>query len=131
MNSLFQRIILRYGVFLLLTLMSVGLLYFVCNFELRVKAPIHLFFDHHDRSWQGYMTDQRIVPFHPRDTLLVVQTTMGDVPFIVESIAPESGLIKMKLIPVGNSSFPNTYSDGFVFVGKEKLKDKVWRKNLP
>jgi hypothetical protein len=72
-----------------------------------------------------------MVPFHPRDTLLVVQTTMGDVPFIVESIAPESGLIKMKLIPVGNSSFPNTYSDGFVFVGKEKLKDKVWRKNLP
>lgn len=130
MNSLFQRIILRYGVFFILALMSIGLLYFVCNFELRVKASIHLFFDHHDRSWLGYMTDQKVVSFHPQDTLFVVQTTMGDIPFIVESIASEPGLVKMKLVPVGNKSFPNTYSDGFVFVGKEKLKDKVWRKSL-
>lgn len=34
-----RHFVLRYGVFVLLFFMSLGLLHFVCNFELHVKTP--------------------------------------------------------------------------------------------
>lgn len=47
-TPLLHRLALRYGVFLILMLMSVGMLYFVGKFELNIKTSIHLCRDPHD-----------------------------------------------------------------------------------
>lgn len=122
-----NRLVLRYGVFLLLALMSAGLLCFVHDFELRVKAPVHLFHDGHDRSWIGYVpVGQKDARFQPNDTLVVVQTPMGDIPYIVESVTPETGMLRLKLILVTHDSlFTNSYCEGFVYIGREKIMNKI------
>ena len=130
MHSLFQILILRYGVFFLIILMSMGILYLVFNFELRTKASVHLYFDHHDNSWYGYILGQPNVPFTPDDTLYVVQTANGDVPFVVKHIETEKEFTKMNLKPIGNHLILNDFCEGFVYVGQEKLKDKVLHNNF-
>lgn len=89
MTIQFRNLILRYGVFALLGLMSAGILFFVCSFELRVKTPIHLFYDNHGDYWHGYLANQKKVPFQVHDTLSVVQTSIGDISCIVENITFE------------------------------------------
>lgn len=130
MTMQIRHLILRYGVFVLLVLMSAGILSFVCSFELRVKTPIHLFYDSQKHCWHGYLSDQQCVSLQPKDTLLVVQTSVGDVPYVVEQIVPEPGMSHVALRPIKKETFPNTYSEGFVYVGKEKLKDKILSKKL-
>lgn len=89
MTIQFRNLILRYGVFALLGLMSAGILFFVYSFELRVKTPIHLFYDNHGDYWHGYLANQKKVPFQVHDTLSVVQTSIGDISCIVENITFE------------------------------------------
>lgn len=129
MNIQIRHLVLRYGVLSLLGLMSSGLLFFVCSFELRVKAPIHLFYDNRKHYWHGYL-ELKNVKFQPKDTLLVVQTSMGDMPFIVENIALEPGMLHIELRPIKKKIFPNTYCEGYVYVGKEKIKDKIVSQEL-
>ena len=126
-----RRLVLRYGVFALLALMSAGILYFVCSFELRVKAPIHLFYDGNGHCWQGYLAAQGKASFQPHDTLRVVQTPAGDFPCIVESVAVEPGMLRLTLRPVRKYALPDTYCEGFVFVGKERIMDKILSRKLP
>ncbi len=130
MTIQFRHLILRYGVFALLGLMSAGILFFVCSFELRVKTPIHLFYDNHGDYWHGYLANQKKVPFQVHDTLSVVQTSIGDISCIVENITFEPGMLHVALRPIKKEIFSNTYSEGFVYVGKEKLKDKILSKIL-
>ncbi len=125
MNVRIRHLVLRYGVFVLLVLMSAGTLSFVCGFELRVKTPIHLFYDSHGHRWHGYPADPRCAGFQPGDTLTVVQTSVGDIPYIVERIVPEPGTLHMTLLPLREEPLPGTYAEGFVFVGKERLVDKI------
>lgn len=125
-----RHLILRYGVFVLLVLMSAGILSFVCSFELRVKIPIHLFYDSHKHCWHGYLANQQCVNLQPKDTLLVMQTSIGDVPYIVEHIASEPGMLHIELRPIKKKIFPNTYCEGYVYVGKEKIKDKIVSQEL-
>lgn len=130
MNIQIRHLILRYGVFVLLVLMSAGMIFFVCSFELRVKTSIHLFYDGHEHCWHGYLSSPKNVGFQPQDTLLVVQTSMGDISYIVESIVTEPGMLHITLQSLKKETFPNTYSEGFVYVGKEDLLDKILNKNL-
>lgn len=130
MNIQIRYLILRYGVFVLLVLMSAGILFFVCSFKLRVKAPIHLFYDSHEHYWHGYLANQNNVAFQPQDTLLVVQTSMGDLSYIVESIAAEPGMLHITLLPLKKETSPNTYSEGFVYVGREDILNKILNKSL-
>lgn len=130
MTIQFRHLILRYGVFALLGLMSAGILFFVCSFELRVKTPIHLFYDNHGDYWHGYLANQKKVPFQVHDTLSVVQTSIGDISCIVENITFEPRMLHVALRPIKKEIFSNTYSEGFVYVGKEKLKDKILSKIL-
>lgn len=130
MTSLFQRLVIRYGVFLLLILMSAGMLFFICSFELRTKCPIHLFYDRHDSLWYGYIASLENVGIQQQDTLQVVQTSMGDVSYIVEGITSEPAMLRIKLSPVRKVTFPETYSEGFLYVGKERIRDKILNKSL-
>ncbi len=117
-----RHLILRYGVFVLLVLMSAGILSFVCSFELLVKTPIHLFYDSHQQCWHGYLADQQCVSLQSKDTLLVVQTSVGDVTYVVEHIVPEPGMLHIILLPMKNETHTNTYREGFVYIGKKKNK---------
>ncbi|MDE5560866.1 MAG: hypothetical protein K2J00_03540 [Bacteroidaceae bacterium] len=130
MASLFQRLVIRYGVFLLLILMSIGILFFICSFELRTKCSIRLFYDRHDSSWYGYIANRENVGIRLQDTLQVVQTSMGDVSYIVESIALEPDMLRIKLSPVRKDTFPDTFSEGFLYVGKERIIDKIRNRSL-
>lgn len=125
-----HHLILRYGVFVLLTLMSSGILFFVCSFELRVKVPIHLFYDSHEHSWHGYVASLKSTEIQLQDTLVVVQTPMGDIPYIVENITSEPGMAHIKLLSIKKETLPITYCEGFIYVGKEKIKDKILKNNL-
>lgn len=125
-----RRLVLRYGVFALLALMSAGILYFVCSFEIRVKAPIHLFYDGNGHCWKGYLSAQGKVSFQPHDTLRVVQTPAGDFTCIVESVAVDPGMLRLTLRPVRKYTLPDTYCEGFVFVGKERIMDKILSRKL-
>ena len=125
MNIQIRHLILRYGVFALLGLMSSGILFFVCSFELRVKAPIHLFYDSNKHYWHGYLAEHKNAAFQPLDTLRIIQTSMGDFQCIVENIASEPGMLHIALRPIRKEVFPNTYCEGFVYVGKEEIKDKI------
>lgn len=131
MASLFQRLVLRYGVFFLLVLMSVGMLYFICSFELRTRSSIHLFHDRHDNSWYGYIPESTNIPYSPCDTLIVEQTTTGgSMSFIVEGVVTETGMLRLKLSLIGDCSRTDTYIQGFIHVGKEKIKDKILNRSL-
>lgn len=125
-----RHLILRYGVFVLLVLMSAGILFFVCSYELRVKTPIHLFYDSQKHCWHGYLADQQCVNLQPKDTLLVVQTSVGDVPYIVEHIVPEPEMLHIILLPMKSETHTNTYREGYIYIGKEKIKDKILKNRL-
>ena len=58
------------------------------------------------------------------------QTSIGDISCIVENITFEPRMLHVALRPIKKETFPNTYSEGFVYVGKEKLKDKILSKKL-
>ncbi len=130
MKEQIRHLVLRYGVFALLALMTSGVLFFECSFELRVKMPVRLFYDSHERSWHGYIASLKSSEIKPRDTLVVVQTPMGDVPFVVENITPESGMLHIKFLPVSKDTLPVTYCEGFVYMGKEKIVDKILNRGL-
>ncbi len=130
MNPILHRLTLRYGVFVILILMSIGVLYFVCSFGMRTKAAVHLCYDRHDGYWYGYVPAASGLPVQPRDTLPVVQTVMGDVSFIVESVTAEPGTLRLRLVPVGDVPSANTYSEGYVYVGEERILDKILSRKL-
>lgn len=121
MTIRFRHFILRYGVFAILGLMCSGILFFVCSFELRVKTPIHLFYDSHKHYWHGYLAEQENISFQLQDTLLIVQTSMGNIPCIVENVLLEPGMLHFALRPIKKDTLPNTYLEGFVYVGKDKI----------
>lgn len=120
-----QRLVLRYGVFVLLVLLSAGILYFVCRFEIRTKCAIHLFHDSHDRYWYGYISGPADFPYEHGDTLSVDMTQEGNICFIVDSLIPETGMLRIKLIQITPTHLMNTYNEGFVFAGKSKIKDRL------
>ena len=124
-----RHFVLRYGVFVLLFFMSLGLLHFVCNFELHVKTPIHLFYNSNDGSWYGYISNQEAVEFKPNDTLMILQSSMGNWPCCIENINKESGLLRIKLTPTDkDKAFVNTYSEGFIYNKKKKMKDRIFHR---
>lgn len=125
MTLTLRHLILRYGVFVLLFLMSFGLLFFVCNFELRVKTAIHLFYDNHDCLWHGYITPANPMDFQPQDTLWVVQTPVGDCSYVIRNVELEKTTIHLTLQSLEQKNFSDTYCEGFVFAGRVKIKDKI------
>lgn len=130
MNIQIRHLIFRYGVFALLVMMSVGMLFFVCTFETRVKAQIHFFYDNHEHCWHGYLTRQEHIKFHPKDTLVVVQTSVGDIACIVESIVVESDMLHITLLPMKEETPSYTYIEGFIYVGRENIRDKILKKHM-
>ena len=116
---------LRYGVFVLLVLMSMGMLIFVCRFELRTKTPIHLFYDCDMGLWHGYIARQECLELRRSDTLLVMQTSVGDVKYIVDGIVQEPAAWHFTLLPIVEEETEDTYREGFIFTGREKIRDMI------
>lgn len=125
------KMILRYGVFAILSLMMIGLTWFANNYEIRTKHPISLVI-----SGQCYKTYIRHIPdlfFQKNDTLVISQTPYGDLPFMIDTIYNEPASIVFLLHPLNEKAFldaakGNTYMEGYIFTGKERLRDLVLRK---
>ena len=130
MKTLLSRLALRYGVFFLLALMSAGILYFICSFELRTKSAVRLFQNGRSQMWVGYVSGTEGFPYHCGDTLSVVQTAVGTAVFRVEGIDSEPGMLRLRLVALEKYEFPNTCADGFIYVGKERILEKVLSRSM-
>lgn len=129
MTILFRRLILRYGVFFLFILMGGGILYFICCFEIRVKSSIHIFYDIHDQMYYGYVSNLNTLPYSSQDTLMVMQTATGDHSFLIYDISKEVSGLKFRMIPIDSFSLYSTYGEGYIYTGKERIKDRMLRNN--
>lgn len=61
------------------------------------------------------------------DSLHVVQMSMGSVIFVVDFIRQESGQLCLYLITIQETDIVNnvTYSSGFVYMGRERIIDRI------
>lgn len=125
------KMILRYGVFVILFLMMTGLTWLANNYEIRTKFPISLVI-----SGQCYKTYMGHIPdlfFQKNDTVIISQTPYGDLPFMIDTIYNEPASTVFLLHPLDEKKFldatkGNTYMKGYIFTGKERLRDMILRK---
>lgn len=126
-----RRIILKYGVFAILIIMSAGLLVILNRFEIRTKASVTLFLDSR-KSCIAYMSNNESATISIGDTLAITQTTAdGELRLIVKSITKEPNNMVLELDSTNKEKSikqelkGNTCSSGFVFTGKIKLMELV------
>ncbi len=125
-----SKILFRYGVFAILALMFTGVLFLLNRFDVRTKLTVDVVMD--SAACRAYVA--RGGTFAPRagDTLRVGQTAHGDLPpLVVDSVRVEpSSLVLFMRCPDGQDRLRtvmggDTYASGYIFVGRERLRDKV------
>lgn len=128
-----HKIILRYGVFVLLLLMVTGILFFLERFEIREKSTVQIFVVS-EHLCRCYTELDGTSHFQKGDTLEIEQTITGNQKFILDSTSTEprhrvwmlrslNPETDMKVLLRGNS-----YTQGFIFKKKTKLRKLVLRK---
>ena len=128
-----KNLLLRYGVFAILVLMLVGILFILNRFDMRTKQAVNLVVG--AGPCRVYTTPTAVFRPQPGDTLRVGQTAHGDLPpLVVDSVRREpSSLVLYVYCPEGfdrlrSTLGGDTYATGYIFVGREKLRDKVLRR---
>ncbi len=128
-----KNLLLRYGVFAILVLMLVGILFILNRFDMRTKQAVNLVVG--EGPCRVYTTPTAAFRPQPGDTLRVGQTAHGDLPpLVVDSVRREpSSLVLYVYCPEGFARLQSTlggdtYATGYIFVGREKLRDKVLRR---
>lgn len=128
-----KRSILRYGVFVILLVMSLGLLLILDRFEIRLKASVNLIVTD-ERTCIAYVANNK--EFNPciEDSIAIRQTIGGDVFFIVKGVKKEPSYVVLQLCPIDEQQSilqkfgKNTFSQGYIFTGKTKLRELVLEK---
>lgn len=128
-----HKIILRYGVFVLLFIMVTGIVFFLERFEIREKSTVQIFVVS-EHLCRCYTELEGTSHFQEGDTLEIEQTITGNQKFVLDStsIEPQYRVwllrspnpeTNMKELFQGNS-----YTQGFIFKKKIKLRKLVLRK---
>lgn len=126
-----RHVILKYGVFAILAIMSAGLLVILNRFEIRTKASVTLFRDS-DKSCIAYMNNSENAKINIGDTITITQTIANEeLRLVVTSIKKEPANLVLELYDTDHKKSivqkfrGNTFSSGFVFTGKIRLMDLV------
>jgi hypothetical protein len=127
-----NRTILKYGVFVILFVMSLGLLIILNRFEVYSKAPVNLIVQEGEICIV-YITYNNDLNLNIGDTIEITQTLGGNIYFILQSINKEPYNLRIGLYPVDKKMKiqeklgGNTFSSGYIFTGRLKLRELIIR----
>ncbi len=112
-------------------LMVVGLWGFVSNYRIRGKQSVILFVG--GDGCKAYVSGAAAVSFQRGDTLVIRQTSYGDLSLIIDSLAVEPLSRVLFLHPLKPHDFArqmagNTYADGFLYSASETIGQLILRK---
>lgn len=127
-----KRFILRYGLFAVLLLVAAGTLFILDRIEVRTKTSVSLFLLP-DGDCMAYVA--RADAFAPAagDTLAVDQTLSGPLTAVVRTVRHEPAYVVLRLRPLAGtpSRAPrfagNSFSSGYVYTGRVRLRTLVFR----
>lgn len=128
-----KKVLLRYGVFAILLLMSAGILFIMNEFEIRQKASVQLFVTG-ERDCVAYVARVPNLGFVSGDTVQIDQTLGGRLAFVVDSVVAEPASLVLRLRAAGEDAplwqqlGGNSYTQGYVFTGNMKLSKLIVRK---
>ncbi len=126
-----KKLVIRYGVFVILAIMFAGIVFITDGLELQDKKAVNIVAG--KSSCRIYMDwDGSALPAHG-DTLYIVQTRHGDMKFVADTAWVEStNAVVRSHIPaphcVKERMQGDTYSPGYILAGKKKLRDMVMRR---
>ena len=125
-----NKTILKYGVFVILLVMSFGLLIIVNRFEIYSKTSVNIIALEEEMciTYVAYNNG-----FNPNigDTIEITQTLGGDIHFFVKAIHKEPSNLVLKLYPIDENMKirqkfgGNTFSTGYIFTGRIKLRELI------
>ena len=126
-----NKFIVKYGVFSILSIMVIGMAWIAEYYEIQVKQPIHLVVSN-DRC-KVYINRQSNLILHQNDIISVSQTLYGNLHFIVDSIYNEVTFTVFLVHPQEENNFRertqgDTYIEGYVSLGREKVREMLLRK---
>ena len=126
-----NKFIVKYGVFSILFIMVIGMVWIAEYYEIQVKQPMHLVVSE-DRC-KVYINRQSNLILHKDDTLSVSQTLYGNLHFIVDSTYNEATFSVFLVHPREENNFQertqgDTYSEGYMILGREKVREVFLRK---
>lgn len=128
-----KRLIIHYGVFAILALMCIGLFFLLRTLSIRQKSPVQLFITG-PQTARAYLTPGPDIPRPTTgDTLHILQTTAGDMTFVIERLAEEPGELALTLRPLGTPNLGqtlggHTHTSGYVYTGRTPLMRLVLEK---
>lgn len=121
-----KRFIIRYGVFVVLAIMFVGILFITLGLELQDKRAVSVFaFKNECRVYVGGGLHLY------GDTLRLEQTRVGELVFTIDSVKSEkSGVVIFVSYIYGGDSLMarlggDTYSPGYVVAGQKRLLEML------
>lgn len=111
--------------------MVIGMAWIAEYLEIQVKQPIHLVVSE-DRC-KVYINKKSNLILHQNDILSVSQTLYGNLHFIVDSTYNEATFSVFLVHPQEENNFReriqgDTYIEGYVNLGKEKVREMLIRK---
>lgn len=126
--SAMKRFIIRYGVFVVLAIMFVGILFITLGLEIQDKRAVSVFVT--KGECQVYV-DGGLQLYG--DTLRLEQTRASELVFTIDSAKPEKSgtVIFVSYIHGGDSLMArlggDTYSPGYVVAGRKRLLETLVR----
>ena len=126
-----NKFIVKYGVFSILSIMVIGMAWIAEYYEIQVKQPIHLVVL--DDRCKVYVNRKSNLILHQNDIISVSQTLYGNLHFIVDSIYNEVTFTVFLVHPQEENNFRertqgDTYIEGYVSLGREKVREMLLRK---
>ena len=111
--------------------MVIGVAWIAEYYEIQVKQPIHLVVSE-DRC-KVYINRQSNLILHQNDIISVCQTLYGNLHFIVDSTYNEATFSVFLVHPQEGNNFQDrtqgdTYIEGYVSLGREKVREMLLRK---
>lgn len=127
-----KQIILRYGVFFILLVMVVGLVFILRSLSIRQKTSVELFVTSAQTA-RAYIAPPAPA-FTQGDTVRVVQTMGGDLTFRIEAVGNESSGQVLLLTSSDTACslvqalHGSTYTQGYVYTSRTSLLRLVMEK---
>ncbi len=126
-----KKLVIRYGVFVILAIMFAGIVFITDGLELQDKKAVSIVVG--KSSCRIYMDRDGSALPSPGDTLYIVQTRHGNMKFVADTAWTEStNAVVRSRIPaphcVRERMHGDTYSPGYILAGKKKLRDMVMRR---
>lgn len=126
-----KKLVIRYGVFVILAIMFAGIIFITDGLELQDKKAASIVVG--KSGCRIYMDRDGSALPSPGDTLYIVQTRHGDMKFVADTAWVEStNAVVRSHTPaphcVKERMQGDTYSPGYILAGKKKLRDVVMRR---